>query len=73
MSKKRYEFPVIIERDGDGIYVASVPSLPGCHTQAKTIPTLLERIKEAISLYLEVEGDVAPLKFVGLQEIEITK
>ena len=73
MAKKRYEFPVIIERDEDGIYVATAPSLPGCHTQAKTIPTLLERIKEAISLYLEVEGDITPLKFVGLQEIEITR
>ena len=54
MSKKRYEFPVIIERDEDDIYVATVTSLPGCHTQAKTIPMLLDRIKEAILLYLEI-------------------
>ncbi|HLD69951.1 MAG TPA: type II toxin-antitoxin system HicB family antitoxin [Candidatus Omnitrophota bacterium] len=73
MRKKRYEFPVIIEKDEDGIYVATASSLPGCHTQAKTIPTLLERIKEAISLYLEVEKDITPLQFVGLQAIEITR
>ncbi len=48
---------VIIERDEDGFYIATVPSLPDCHTQAKGMDELLERIKEAISLYLEVERD----------------
>ncbi len=52
------EYQVIIERDSEGYYVASVPSLPGCHTQARSLDELHERIKEAISLYLEVEGDV---------------
>lgn len=31
------EFYVIIERDEDGYYVADVPELPGCHTQAKSL------------------------------------
>ncbi|WP_416245105.1 type II toxin-antitoxin system HicB family antitoxin [Crocosphaera sp. XPORK-15E] len=43
-------FNVIIEKDGDGYLVASVPSLKGCHTQAKTFDELMERIKEAIEL-----------------------
>ena len=43
----------IIEKDEDGIYVADVPEFPGCHTQAKTLDELEERIKEAIELYLE--------------------
>ncbi|GFO97926.1 hypothetical protein ig2599ANME_2137 [groundwater metagenome] len=51
------EFTIIIEQDEDGIYVASVPELEGCHTQAKTLDELRERIKEAIQLYLEVESD----------------
>jgi len=51
------EFAVIIEQDEDGIYVASVPELPGCHTQAKTFDELNRRIKEAIELYLEVETE----------------
>jgi len=50
------EFTVIIERDEEGYYVASVPELPGCHTQARTVEELMERIKEAITLYLESEG-----------------
>ncbi len=48
------ELTVIIEQDEDGIYVASVPELPGCHTQAETLDELNSRIKEAIELYLEV-------------------
>jgi predicted RNase H-like HicB family nuclease len=51
------EFDVVIERDSDGYYVASVPALPGCHTQAKTLDKLMERIREAAELCLEVQGD----------------
>jgi predicted RNase H-like HicB family nuclease len=49
------EFNVIIERDANGYFVASVPSIPGCHTQAKSLDELMERIKEAIELCLEVD------------------
>jgi predicted RNase H-like HicB family nuclease len=53
----KQQFDVLIERDEEGYYVASVPSLPGCHTQARSLDQLMERIKEAIQLYLEVEND----------------
>jgi predicted RNase H-like HicB family nuclease len=49
------EFSILIERDEEGWYVASVPELSGCHTQAKSLHTLMERIHEAIELCLEVE------------------
>lgn len=49
------EFNVVVERDEDGIYVASVPSMPGCHTQAHSLDTLMERIREAIALHLETK------------------
>jgi predicted RNase H-like HicB family nuclease len=49
------EFNVIIEKDSDGFFFASVPSLKGCHTQATSLDVLMERIKEAIELCLEVE------------------
>ena len=42
----------MVERDEDGVYVASVPELPGCHTQAKTLDQLTKRVKEAITAYL---------------------
>jgi predicted RNase H-like HicB family nuclease len=66
------EFDVVIERDSEGYYVASVPALPGCHTQAKTLDKLMERIREAAELCLEVQGaTVEQLEFVGLQKISI--
>lgn len=69
------EYTIVIEQDEDGIYVASVPELKGCHTQAKTLDELRERIKEAIQLYLEVESSIVegvPLKFIGIQKVEIS-
>ncbi|GKT10581.1 type II toxin-antitoxin system HicB family antitoxin [Desulforhabdus sp. TSK] len=66
------QFSVIIERDREGYYVASVPSLRGCHTQAKSLDELVVRIREAIELCLEVEGkDVEPLDFIGVQQVSI--
>jgi predicted RNase H-like HicB family nuclease len=66
-------FSVIIERDREGYYVASVPAIRGCHTQAKSLDELVTRIKEAIELCLEVEGkDVESLDFVGVQEVSVT-
>ena len=34
------EFSVVIEKDEDGYFVASVPTLRGCHTQAKSLDFL---------------------------------
>jgi len=51
------EFDVLVERNSDGWYVASVPSLRGFHTQAKSLDELMSRVKEAIGLCLEVEDE----------------
>jgi len=56
MCSMEKEFTVIIERDEEGFFVGTVPSLKGCHTQAHSLDELMERIKEAIQLCLEVEG-----------------
>ena len=64
------KFGVLLEKDEDGYYVASVPMLPGCHTQAKSMDDLLERIKEAIEAYLEAEKDIEISEFVGVQVVE---
>lgn len=69
---RKQQFLVLIEKDADGVLVGTVPALKGCHSQAKTLPTLIERIKEAIQLCLEVEHPkLSPLEFVGLQEVEV--
>jgi predicted RNase H-like HicB family nuclease len=69
---KKYNFTILIEKDEDGMYVASVPALKGCHTQAKTVEELLPRIKEAIELCLECEKeDILQNEFIGVQQIEV--
>ena len=69
-SNKR-EFSVIVERDVEGYYVASVPALPGCHTQTRSLDKLVERIREAIELCLEVEHEVAATEFIGVQRVSV--
>lgn len=67
------EFTVVIERDEEGYLIASVPALPGCHTQARSMDELLERTKEAIELCLEVQGEdvEASLELVGIQRVAV--
>lgn len=66
------QFDVIVERDSAGWFVASVPVLPGCHTQAKSLDKLMIRIREAIELCLDIEGkDIEGLDFVGVQRITV--
>ena len=53
------QFNVVVERAAEGYFVAKLPSLPGCHTQARSLDQLMERVREAIELYLDVEGEPA--------------
>ena len=63
----------MVERDEDGVYVASVPELPGRHTQAKTLDELTKRVREAITAYLEAEGAKPKegVELVGFQFVEV--
>ena len=66
------EYDVVVERDGEGFYVASIASLPACHTQARSRDELMERIKEAIELRLEGQGEAdSGLEFVGVQRVRL--
>lgn len=66
------EFNVIIERDSEGWFVATVPVLRRCHTQARSQDELMERIREAIALCVEVGGErLEELDFVGVQRVRI--
>ena len=70
-SSKQREFSVVIEKDEDGFFVASVPSLRGCHTQAKSLDKLMLRIKDAIELCLELQAEPPATKFIGVQRIAV--
>jgi len=65
------EFNIIIEKGEDGYLISEVVELPGCHTQAKNMNELLERTREAISLYLDNEDVDILSNFIGVQKIEV--
>ncbi len=68
--KHQQKFTVVIERDEEDYYVATVPALRGCHTQAKTLDTLMKRVREAIELCLASEEELdTQLELVGIQQI----
>ncbi|MBU0600625.1 type II toxin-antitoxin system HicB family antitoxin [bacterium] len=67
---RNHEFTVLIEQDEDGYYVATVPALKSCYTQAKTMEELYPRIREVIKLCLEEEKPVL-MKFIGLQQVKV--
>ena len=74
MKKKILNFTTVIEQGEDGWYIARAPDIPGCYTQGKTIGQVLERIKEAIEVCLEGDvEDIEPMKFAGIQQVEITR
>lgn len=77
---KDLQFKVLIERDEDGVYVATVPELPGCYTQGKTLEEVRKRIRKAIELVLESDKDILDEKlkspssssqFFGIEEVTI--
>lgn len=77
---KKLQFKVLLEQDEDGLYVASAPELPGCHTQGKTLKEVRVRIKEAIALVLETEQKIkektkkttpAYPRFLGIEDIAV--
>ena len=72
-TKTKNEYTILIEKDEDGYYVGSIPALPGCHSQARSVDQLMERMEEAIALWLEVEQetDPSPLEWVGIQRLAV--
>jgi predicted RNase H-like HicB family nuclease len=72
MAAKRETFTVVVERDEEGYYVATVPALPGCHTQAKSLDKLTDRIREAIVLCLRDEPrPAARREFIAVQQVRV--
>lgn len=72
----QYQFLVFIERDEDGVYVASCPALQGCYTQGDTYQEALDNIREAIELHIEARlqvGEPVPLlQQVGFERVQVT-
>lgn len=68
-----YKFTIVVERDEDWLYIASVPLLQGCYTQGETYEEALEHIKDAIKLHIEARkklGEPVPIE-VAIDEVRI--
>ena len=66
-------YPIIIEQDSDGVFIADCPLFKGCRSYGHTIDETLDNIKEAIELCIEEEKDKQlPINtFVGIRDIEV--
>ena len=66
-------YTVILQSEADGGFVATVPALPGCHSQGDTRDEVLANIREAIKVYIEDcrdAGDEVPTE-AGRETVEI--
>ena len=71
-----YQFPVIIEKDSDGFFVADCPDLVGCHTQGHTIEEAITNIRDAIKLNVKIlkedEKEIPQFNPVSFTSLEVT-
>lgn len=71
-----YQFPVIIEKDSDGFFVADCPDLAGCHTQGNTIEEAITNIRDAIKLNVKIlkedEKEIPQFNPVSFTSLEVT-
>ena len=71
----KQSFIVLIEKDEDGVFIGTVPSLKGCYTYGKTLDELMANLKEAIGAHFEAFGEEEKkppvTRFAGVQEIEV--
>lgn len=71
-----YKFPVIIEKDEEGFYVADCPDLQGCHSQGKTLEEAITNIRDVIKLHLKIlkeeNQDIPKLEPVSITSLEVT-
>ena len=71
-----YQFPVVIEQDEDGFFVADCPDLAGCHTQGKTLEEAIGNIRDAIKLNLKIlkeeKQEIPKIKPVSLTSLEVS-
>jgi len=69
----KYRYTVIVERDEEGMYIASCPAIQGCYTQGESYEEAMENIKELIKAHIEARkevGDPIPLE-TAIEEVEV--
>jgi antitoxin HicB len=75
MSKIERHYTIVLDPNPDeGVYTVTVPALPGCLTQGKTVEECIERAKEAIAGWIasaEAHGEPIPEETMRPQVIHI--
>ena len=69
----KYKYRILIEKDENGIYIASCPALQGCYSQGDTVDEALQNIKDAIQLHIEARqalGETIPIEIL-IEEVEV--
>lgn len=64
------DFPVVLEQDETGAFIAYVPTMPGCHSFGDTREEALKNIREAIELVLETDGPPHS-SFLGVETVHV--
>lgn len=67
--KRKYQLPILIEKDEDGVYVVECPVFSGCYSQGRTINEALKNIREVIDLCLKEKENKEALKNFRPQEL----
>jgi predicted RNase H-like HicB family nuclease len=68
----KYQFTAIVERDEDGVFIASCPALQGCYSQGDAYEQALENLKDAIKLHIEARqslGEPIPIE-IAIDRVE---
>jgi len=70
---KNLNFTVYIERDEDGVFIGSIPTIPSCYAQGKTQEDMLKNLKEVLRLCLRNnnKNTLENTKFIGIQNLEV--
>lgn len=66
------KFPITLDRDEDGMWIAECPSIPGCVSQGKTKLQAVANVKKAIKVCLEVRAEKGMPLTVETQQVEVT-
>jgi predicted RNase H-like HicB family nuclease len=66
---KTTTYLVTLEQDEAGWWVGSLPAVPGCHTQGRSVHTVLRRLHEAIAAAGEDSGDL----LIGKVHLRVAK
>ena len=68
------QFAVYIEQDEDGVFIGSIPMIPGCHAEGRTQEEMLKNLDEVLKLCLRNidTSFLQKIHFVGIQNLDIS-